>query len=91
MASNEKFKFSNKLIIFSILIFCLSHLAIKQNFLKTIDILLFFNDINEFRLNKYFNFPFNLTSIFLIIYLLLTLIVVVKITKKNFGPIRQFK
>nr|WMY23794.1 NADH dehydrogenase subunit 6 [Aedes aegypti] len=39
-------------------------------------------------LNKMYNFPTNLITLLLINYLFLTLLVTVKITKKNYGPLR---
>lgn len=39
-------------------------------------------------LNKIYNFPTNLITLLLINYLFLTLLVTVKITKKNYGPLR---
>lgn len=46
--------------------------------------------INEdiLSLNKIYNFPTNLITLLLINYLFLTLLVTVKITKKNYGPLR---
>nr|YP_010046566.1 NADH dehydrogenase subunit 6 [Coquillettidia linealis]QPJ78445.1 NADH dehydrogenase subunit 6 [Coquillettidia linealis] len=46
-----------------------------------------FNE-NMISLNKLYNFPTNLITILLINYLFLTLLVAVKITKKNYGPLR---
>jgi NADH-ubiquinone oxidoreductase chain 6 len=43
---------------------------------------------NSLILNKLYNFPINLITIILIIYLFLTLIVVVKITNIFEGPLR---
>ncbi len=49
-----------------------------------------FNIINnKLSLIKYFNFPNNLIIIIIIIYLFITLIAVVKITKFLYGPLRQ--
>lgn len=39
-------------------------------------------------LNKIYNFPTNLITLLLINYLFLTLLITVKITKKNYGPLR---
>lgn len=44
---------------------------------------------NSLNLNKLYNFPLNLTTILLINYLFLTLIVVVKITNIFEGPLRS--
>ncbi len=43
---------------------------------------------NSLILNKLYNFPINLITILLIIYLFLTLIAVVKITNVFEGPLR---
>lgn len=85
IASNEKFK-KNPFILITFLF-----MFIRTNFLfnKSLDT----NPINELKkeifLTKFFNFPFiNLTTI-IIIYLLITLIVIVKITRTKRGPLRQ--
>nr|AYW52166.1 NADH dehydrogenase subunit 6 [Lamiinae sp. 4 ACP-2013] len=95
IASNEKFKFSSKLfLLFSTLFFLLSMLLIIDFY--------FFNqltiiDLNyqpymfnyKFSLNKFINWPNKLMFLMMIIYLLITLIMVVKITNINYGPLRQ--
>nr|YP_010265780.1 NADH dehydrogenase subunit 6 [Coquillettidia nigricans]UIS24534.1 NADH dehydrogenase subunit 6 [Coquillettidia nigricans] len=53
----------------------------------------FFNSTNLINENwmslyKIYNFPSNMITILLINYLLLTLLMTVKITKKNYGPLR---
>lgn len=50
------------------------------------------NYINEnfLNLNKLYNFPINFITILLINYLFLTLIVIVKITNINKGPLRAY-
>lgn len=49
--------------------------------------------INEncLHLNKIYNFPSNLIAIILINYLLLTLVIIVKITNIFYGPLRSIK
>jgi hypothetical protein len=62
----------------------------------------YFSNINNFNieqinnnsnfhlsLNKYLNYPINKIIYIIIIYLLITLIAVVKITSINYGPLRQ--
>lgn len=44
---------------------------------------------NFLSLSKFYNYPNNFITILLIIYLLLTLIVVVKVTNSFIGPLRQ--
>nr|YP_009995920.1 NADH dehydrogenase subunit 6 [Spondylis buprestoides]QNQ64871.1 NADH dehydrogenase subunit 6 [Spondylis buprestoides] len=96
IASNEKFKFSLNLMIITIfslilmmmMIFIdyyfmnlnlLTYDMINQNYMK----------INNFSMSKYMNHPMNLIFMMIIIYLLITLIMVVKITNLKYGPLRQ--
>nr|AXS66138.1 NADH dehydrogenase subunit 6 [Curculionoidea sp. 30 KM-2017] len=94
IASNEKFKIPKTLTIFlialSILLF--SIMLMKSDFSHFIHLKYFnfFEYLNlESSLNKFFNLPNMKFLIFLMIYLLITLIAVVKITDKNTGPLRQ--
>nr|ASM41793.1 NADH dehydrogenase subunit 6 [Leptura arcuata]QVM79137.1 NADH dehydrogenase subunit 6 [Leptura annularis] len=96
IASNEKFNFSYKLLIlfFSMLMFYLIYLYIDSYFfnmlLNTYDLIKFNNYSNyKFSMMKLSNWPNNLIIILMIIYLLITLIAVVKITKIQHGPLRQ--
>lgn len=94
IASNEKFsiRFSNFIPLITIL------------FLFTITILYFYFIINftnneiiifnksiilNISINKYFSYPLNSILLFIIIYLFITLIAIVKITNFNKGPLRQ--
>nr|ALO76309.1 NADH deshydrogenase subunit 6 [Rhagium mordax] len=96
IASNEKFKFSYKismLMMMFILIMLMSLLTdtyslemnlnsydlINQNYIMN----------NNFSLSKFLNWPSNMIIYMMIIYLLMTLIMVVKITKIKSGPLRQ--
>nr|YP_010254860.1 NADH dehydrogenase subunit 6 [Lissorhoptrus oryzophilus]QUA05799.1 NADH dehydrogenase subunit 6 [Lissorhoptrus oryzophilus] len=95
VASNEKFKYSNFLMFLSlILIFMTFFILLLDNF-PFLENKLNFNMMNKIfknpnlSMNKLLNFPNNLIFILLMIYLLITMIAVVKITKKNFGPLRQ--
>jgi len=100
LSSNEIFTFSIKLIIIftlSILFFIIISLLLDKIIVEP-----FFNNLeipsfsilnplineNILSLNKLYNFPTNLITILLINYLFLTLLVTVKITKKNYGPLR---
>nr|AXS66286.1 NADH dehydrogenase subunit 6 [Chrysomeloidea sp. 1 KM-2017] len=90
VASNEKFKFSIfnivPIIIWMPIMFFINSSTNKFKVLETLNM----KDNNSiFYLFKYFNFPSMMMALFAMIYLLLTLIVVVKLTKKNLGPIRQ--
>nr|QZL38958.1 NADH dehydrogenase subunit 6 [Lixus subtilis] len=95
IASNEKFKLPKKMIIFSVFMMIILFMMIFtdnffQNFLMNN-----FNFNNQsmmmmnFTLNKFFNNPNMQMMIFLMIYLLVTLIATVKIVGKNFGTLRQ--
>nr|QRG31132.1 NADH deshydrogenase subunit 6 [Chrysochares punctatus] len=92
IASNEKFKFSMKFIFImpttALTMYFTEKLLLEENF-KTYETLIFCKFKMTNLLNKYFNFPFSSMAVFLMMYLLLTMIVVVKLTKKNLGPIRQ--
>lgn len=89
IASNEKFNFNNKIITLIILVI-ITILIINLNFKN-------YNFINSFELKINFKFSiikfFNSNLIFLIniiiIYLLITLIAVVRLTKSMSGPLRQ--
>lgn len=100
LASNEIFNFSIKLLIICIItflsiyfiIFLLDKNLILSSIINIENILI--NDINSILiensliLNKLYNFPINLLTILLIVYLFLTLIAVVKITNVFEGPLR---
>nr|QNP10068.1 NADH dehydrogenase subunit 6 [Ochthebius peisonis] len=93
VASNEKFKFNNKILFLMtslmvmtmILFFLMDDYLLLMNFLskKIIDM------NNYMMLSKFFNFPSNSIMFMMIIYLLITLIAVVKITDFKLGPLRQ--
>nr|YP_010953078.1 NADH dehydrogenase subunit 6 [Trichochrysea japana]WMQ75987.1 NADH dehydrogenase subunit 6 [Trichochrysea japana] len=95
IASNEKFKFSYKIIITSISMIFMSTFFIwnneKINFnYKTQEISQLFMKTNNMIMNlKYFSNPMTTLLICSLIYLLITMIMIVKITKKEKGPIRQ--
>lgn len=100
LSSNEKIKVSFKYIIFWILfinlIFIISQFLIDNFFLiwtKNLEI----NIINDYYqlidenfliLSKIYDIPNNKLTIIIIIYLLLTLIIIVKITNSFIGPLR---
>nr|AHG53580.1 NADH dehydrogenase subunit 6 [Drosophila yakuba] len=101
LASNEMFNLSIKLTLFSMFIlffmFILSMIIDKTSitlFLMNnemqsiIEMNSYFTE-NSLSLNKLYNFPTNFVTILLMNYLLITLIVVVKITKLFKGPIRM--
>lgn len=96
VASNEKFLYSNKLAI--IIITAITTILTIQFFDSIFSYQISINtDITttnahtEFQLSlrKYINLPSNWIIISIIIYLLVTLIAVVKITNITYGPLRQ--
>nr|AMW67979.1 NADH dehydrogenase subunit 6 [Balmes birmanus] len=100
LASNELFSFSlNKMIITSyIFMLILILFMYTDNFLLinyNLENLLFnnsnllTNSENEFNLIKLYNNPAMNITLMMINYLFLTLIIIVKITNINYGPLRQ--
>nr|AIW06326.1 NADH dehydrogenase subunit 6 [Drosophila erecta]QXG19196.1 NADH dehydrogenase subunit 6 [Drosophila erecta]DAA06192.1 TPA_exp: NADH dehydrogenase subunit 6 [Drosophila erecta] len=101
LASNEMFNLSIKLILFSlfIMLFMLIlsfiidktsiSLFLMNNEMESIMNMNSYFTENSLSLNKLYNFPTNFVTILLMNYLLITLIVVVKITKLFKGPIRM--
>nr|YP_010710908.1 NADH dehydrogenase subunit 6 [Ochlerotatus scapularis]WDA91135.1 NADH dehydrogenase subunit 6 [Ochlerotatus scapularis] len=99
LSSNEMFSMSFKLsflamtmmMIFMIISFFIDK-SIIENFINNNEMTLFLSNSllpeNIIELNKMYNFPTNLITLLLINYLFLTLLVTVKITKKNYGPLR---
>nr|YP_010834391.1 NADH dehydrogenase subunit 6 [Luperomorpha xanthodera]WFQ81660.1 NADH dehydrogenase subunit 6 [Luperomorpha xanthodera] len=96
IASNEKFKMNMNLLIISLMILFMMIILnfidffYLNNLISTMDMTnqnLYFN--NNFSMSKYFNFPNNLMTTLMIMYLLITLIAVVKITDKKTSPMRQ--
>lgn len=96
IASNEKFKLPKNILIYLLTgsITLLVTILLIDKF-YSIAISIKFNSLNQsitilsINLRKFFNYPNTKIIIFLIIYLLITLIAVVKITGKNFGRLRQ--
>lgn len=100
LASNEIFNFSLKVLVFRILNYSLIYfilIFIDKNLIITYLIRHETSSLTQIRnlllenslmLNKLYNFPINVLTILLIIYLFLTLIAVVKITNVFEGPLR---
>nr|ADW41413.1 NADH dehydrogenase subunit 6 [Drosophila virilis]DAA06257.1 TPA_exp: NADH dehydrogenase subunit 6 [Drosophila virilis] len=100
LASNEMFNLSIKLTMISISLFFTSLILIFFIDKNSISFFLLNNEMesissnysyfmeNSLSLNKLYNFPTNLITILLMNYLLITLIVIVKITKMFKGPLR---
>nr|APX40262.1 NADH dehydrogenase subunit 6 [Longitarsus ibericus] len=96
IASNEKFKFKKKfiymymlfLIILSLTLFIDPYyMALNINIIDMKNSLLTIK--NQFSMMKYFNYPNYFIMMMMIIYLFITLIAIVKITKFNYGALRQ--
>nr|APX40171.1 NADH dehydrogenase subunit 6 [Cryptocephalus moraei] len=96
IASNEKFKFSFKLLLLNLVLFLIMLIPTfmdkllifpKIKFLETF----YFNSNMkiEFFLNKFINFPHNMIYLLIVIYLLITMIAVVKITLKTKSTLRK--
>nr|YP_010265806.1 NADH dehydrogenase subunit 6 [Psorophora ferox]QEE94369.1 NADH dehydrogenase subunit 6 [Psorophora ferox]UIS24560.1 NADH dehydrogenase subunit 6 [Psorophora ferox] len=100
LSSNEMFSLSLKLTflatmfmgIFTLYSFfmdkSLIEMFIHNNEMNSLSIMNSFINEDTLSLNKMYNFPTNLITLLLINYLFLTLLVTVKITKKNYGPLR---
>nr|YP_010693032.1 NADH dehydrogenase subunit 6 [Rhagoletis completa]WCB98213.1 NADH dehydrogenase subunit 6 [Rhagoletis completa] len=100
LASNEMFSFSMKLTTICLLTFTLLMILslmmdkslisifLENNEMKFMNNTNLFTEENSLNLNKLYNFPTNFVTILLMNYLLITLIVVVKITKLFYGPLR---
>nr|AYN50396.1 NADH dehydrogenase subunit 6 [Laparocerus freyi] len=97
IASNEKFKFSNKItFIISLTLIMMTMIFLMDNFFTLTEMnnldSMNLNSLNiNLSMNKYLNKPSMLTMILLMNYLLLTLIAIVKITQSKMGPLRPYK
>nr|ALO77598.1 NADH deshydrogenase subunit 6 [Scraptia sp. SCR01] len=89
LASNEKFILNKKLMFLSSIFFLIflmfSILPLNNTFYKWN----FQENMNFNSMTKYLNIPMNFIFLFMIIYLFLTLIAIVKITNFKKGPVRQ--
>nr|YP_010902379.1 NADH dehydrogenase subunit 6 [Aedes japonicus]UUK33488.1 NADH dehydrogenase subunit 6 [Aedes japonicus]UYE93293.1 NADH dehydrogenase subunit 6 [Aedes japonicus japonicus]WON66435.1 NADH dehydrogenase subunit 6 [Aedes japonicus] len=99
LSSNEMFSMSFKLSFMTIIMMMIfmsfsffMDKSLIETFVNNNEMSKFFmNSLmpeNSMELNKMYNFPTNLITLLLINYLFLTLLVTVKITKKNYGPLR---
>nr|YP_010991151.1 NADH dehydrogenase subunit 6 [Chrysopa formosa]WOX61424.1 NADH dehydrogenase subunit 6 [Chrysopa formosa] len=97
LASNELFSFNmfSMIMMIYFIIFMSIILMINDKFmwfisnLETINFNMINNLENENNLIKLYNNPTMNMTLLMIIYLFLTLIIVVKITNINYGPLRQ--
>nr|QXE45660.1 NADH dehydrogenase subunit 6 [Anthaxia chinensis] len=96
IASNEMFHYSNKITMMMVTLqlllgssyLILDNYLIYQNMLNTDLIFMNKNHLWNTSLNKFFNYPMSMILILMIIYLLVTMIAIVKITNLNYGPLR---
>nr|APT41573.1 NADH dehydrogenase subunit 6 [Micropygomyia chassigneti] len=101
LASNEMFSFSSKIMI---IFMCIMMIMIMNLMIMDKSLIMYYfnnkemSDFFNFKylfkenflnLNKFYTFPTNLIMLMMVMYLLLTLIVIVKITYHNFGPLRS--
>lgn len=98
IASNEKFKFSKKIIVLVNLTTIILFLIIKNTDNLIINIIIknsnlttqTINNIENLSIRKYLNYPNALVFLLIITYLLITLIAIVKITiTETQSPLRQ--
>nr|WMQ52319.1 NADH dehydrogenase subunit 6 [Ceutorhynchus cf. asper XHL-2023] len=97
IASNEKFKMPKMMLLFFITFMAL--IFVTTMFMDPLmpnNMIFILNKMNQsseilmnFSLNKLFNYPNMQFILFLMIYLLITLIAIVKIVGKNIGTLRQ--
>nr|ALO76653.1 NADH deshydrogenase subunit 6 [Nigidius sp. NIG01] len=91
VASNEKFKLSNKMIIIiAMFSSTISVIQIIDSWMVnlTSKFPIFVNTPIMPYLNKFLNFPLIIMSLLIIIFLLLTLVAVIKIINIKYGPLR---
>lgn len=97
IASNEKFKFSYPVlfIIFRLILTIIILIFINDYYFNDLNLNII-NLINQnqirftqLSLTKFTNWPNYLIIYTIILYLLITLIIVVKVTKLQYGPLRQ--
>nr|YP_002265546.1 NADH dehydrogenase subunit 6 [Chaetosoma scaritides]ACF35105.1 NADH dehydrogenase subunit 6 [Chaetosoma scaritides] len=93
IASNEKFKYSNKLTIMfmTMNLMLISSIILDNYFINMLnsEMINFIKINSSFTMNKFINLPSSIIFYLLIIYLLITMIAVVKICLTNKGPLRQ--
>nr|AWV83728.1 NADH dehydrogenase subunit 6 [Tettigarcta crinita] len=94
IASNEKFIFSMKLLIMFMIMFTFMTMKIDytkmfKKLMTLYDSIMMNNFDEKMSLMKMFNFTSSYMTLMLIMYLLFTLIVIVKITSIKQGPLRS--
>uniref|UniRef100_A0AAU7LK36 NADH-ubiquinone oxidoreductase chain 6 n=1 Tax=Thalassa montezumae TaxID=3129753 RepID=A0AAU7LK36_9CUCU len=90
IASNEKFKFNPKLVVYLIILMFMFYL-INWTFIFNNDLMNLFSMNLNFNLSmsKFYNYPELKIMFMVIFYLLICMIAVVKICKIKSGPLRQ--
>nr|YP_010563162.1 NADH dehydrogenase subunit 6 [Demonax pseudonotabilis]UYX61168.1 NADH dehydrogenase subunit 6 [Demonax pseudonotabilis] len=93
IASNEKFNFSVKMTLSMMFLFSISLILMFTDKMMTNMKMINWEQesfpLNKLSLSKYINIPNNMIMMMVIVYLLITLIMVVKITNIKQGPLRQ--
>nr|AXS66558.1 NADH dehydrogenase subunit 6 [Latridiidae sp. 1 KM-2017] len=97
VASNEKFKYNNKVLIMMISILLISMILLINIDYMNLNIKNYTMDFSNYpnlsnfymSMTKFYNYPSNMLFILIFIHLLISLIAVVKISKTNQGPLRQ--
>nr|QIE12526.1 NADH dehydrogenase subunit 6 [Lemnia saucia] len=98
IASNEKFKFNKMLALWMamFIMFIMIMMFMKNNYFmlnynnELINMMNMKYNLN-LSLSKFLNFPNSNLFLLIIFYLLIAMIAVVKISKLNYGPLRQLK
>nr|YP_010626100.1 NADH dehydrogenase subunit 6 [Fibla pasiphae]WBK02911.1 NADH dehydrogenase subunit 6 [Fibla pasiphae] len=90
LASNEKYYFSSLYFFLNLTMLLFSIILILMIYYYNFSMINLNNEINlMFNLNKLYNLNSKNITLISIIYLLITLIIIIKITNKNLGPLRQ--
>nr|QZZ24855.1 NADH dehydrogenase subunit 6 [Thitarodes shambalaensis]QZZ24868.1 NADH dehydrogenase subunit 6 [Thitarodes sp.] len=102
IASNEMFKFNSNLLLFYLMIMMMMfiimlmfnnlywlNLNINSELLNFWNKMIFFNNENSINISKIYNNQSYFLTLMSIIYLLITLFAIIKITNINYGPLRS--
>nr|APL97361.1 NADH dehydrogenase subunit 6 [Thitarodes sp. XK-2016]UJP71228.1 NADH dehydrogenase subunit 6 [Thitarodes sp. HN19] len=102
IASNEMFKFNSNLLLFYLMIMMTMfiiilmfnnlywlNLNINSELLNFWNKMIFFNNENSINISKIYNSQSYFLTLMSIIYLLITLFAIIKITNINYGPLRS--
>nr|YP_006493367.1 NADH dehydrogenase subunit 6 [Ahamus yunnanensis]ADK97552.1 NADH dehydrogenase subunit 6 [Ahamus yunnanensis] len=102
IASNEMFKFNSNLLLFYMMMIMMMfitmlmfnnlywlNLNINSELLNFWNKMIFFNNENSINISKIYNNQSYFLTLMSIIYLLITLFAIIKITNINYGPLRS--